>query len=134
MSITVTRDNLISTFLSEWSSTPAFVDNVRGAPDNDPYVMIQLASTLSEQPVLGRDSGETWERDLGDCVISVRVPVNYSGDGLQLAEDAKNILSQRRVDETITGVGNIVNAGISPDERYYGYVVRIPFRTDNLKT
>lgn len=135
MSATVTRDNLVSTFLGEWSETPVFVQNVQGKPNGSAYVLIQTAISFSEQPCLGRDSGSTWERDIGDCVLIVHVPMNYSGDGLALAERAKNVLSQRRIGETITDVGYIIGSGESPeDKRYYAYSIRIPYRTDNLKS
>lgn len=135
MSIEVTRDNLVTTFLATWSETPVEVTNVRGTPDGNPYILIQLAQSTSEQPSLGRDNGSTWERDLGDCILQVHVPVNYEEDGLAMAERARNVLSQQRFNETITDVGYTVAAGVAPnDERYYVYSIRIPYRTDNLRT
>jgi hypothetical protein len=134
VSIEKTRDNLISTFIANWATTPVAVDNVRFEPDNAPYVLAQIAPSVSEQPCLGRDSGEAWERDLGDFILQVHVPVNYEGDGMKLAEDARKVVSQQRFNETITDVGYTVPAGVAPnDDRYYVYSVRIPYRTDNLK-
>lgn len=134
MGIETTRDNLVSTFLEEWTATPVEVENVRGTPDGDPYILIQLFPSFSEQPCLGRDTGKTWERDYGDCILGVHVPVDYDDDGLKLAEDARKVLSQQRFNETITDVGYTTPAGVSKqDQRYFLYSVRIPFRTDNIK-
>jgi hypothetical protein len=135
MSIETTRDNLVSTFIANWSEQPIYTENQRLSPDEAGFTLIQLASSNSEQPCLGRDSGATWERDFGDCVISVHVPVNSETDGLAMAERARKVLSQQRFDETITDVGYTVPAGIAPNyERFYVFQVRIPYRTDNLKT
>jgi len=135
MSILVTTTNLESTFLAAWTTTPVHIDNVEGKPDGNPYILMLTAQNFSEQPCLGRDPGATWERDEGDCILMVHVPVNYEGNGLALAESARIILSQRRIAETITDVGYTVAAGVAPtDARYYIYNVRIPYRTDNIKT
>lgn len=133
MSVTQTRTDLVSTFLSEWTDTPISTENTRYEPTGAAYVFIQIAPTITEQPCLGRDSGQTWERDLGDCLISVFVPVNGAADGLALADKARRKLSQRRIGQTITGVGYVTPAGISPDQRYYLYIVRLNYRTDNIK-
>ena len=134
MSIEVTRDNLVSTFLGEWAETPVYESNHRESPTDDSYIIIQIGSTLSEQPCLGREDAATWERDFGDIILSVRVPVGGSVDGLAMSERARRILSQKTINGSVTQVGYTVSIGITPDDRHYGYVVRIPFRTDNLKT
>lgn len=133
MSLEVTRANLVTAFLTAWATTPVYVENVQGKPDGNPYILVKLASTFSNQPCLGRDSGATWERDLGDIVLGLHVPVNYFGDALAMAEDARRVLSQQRFNETITDVGTINSAGVTSDERYYLYNITIPFRTDNIK-
>jgi hypothetical protein len=135
MSILNTRDDLVSTFLGAWTDTPVEVGNVRGTPDGNPYALIQIVPFQGTQPSLGRDTGATWERDTGDCIIGIHVPVNYEEDGLALAEKARSILSQQRFNDTITDSGYTVTAGVAPDDpRYYVYQVRIPYRTDNLKS
>lgn len=133
MSALVTRNNLISTFLSEWSETPVTTENIKYDPDGSAYIFIRIAESIADQPCLGRESGETWERSEGDCVMSVYIPVNSENDGMSIADDARNVLSQRRINSTITGVGQLIPAGITADERYYLYNVRIPYRTDNVK-
>jgi hypothetical protein len=133
MSYTVTRTNLISTFIAAWTDTPVATDNVKYKPTGAAYVLAQIASTISEQPCLGRKTGETWERDLGDLVLSVFVPVNGAIDGAGLAEKAKNIMSQKRFSETITDAGFVQSAGVQEDARYYRFNVIVPFRTDNIK-
>lgn len=135
MSLETTRNNLVSTFLANWAETAVETDNIQGKPNGSAYILIQLASSFSEQPCLGRDAGQTWERDEGDCILQVHIPVNSEIDGLAMAERARRVLSQQRFSETVTDVGYTIPAGVAPEDgRYYVYAVRIPYRTDNLKT
>lgn len=133
MSVTQTRTDLVSTFLSEWTDTPISTENRRYEPTGAAYAFIQVIPTITDQPCLGRDPAQTWERDLGDCLISIFVPVNGVTDGLALADKARRKLSQRRINKTITGVGYVIPAGIAPDQRYYLYIARLNYRTDNIK-
>lgn len=134
MSALKTRTNIVSTFLANWTDTLVYVDNVHADPDvESPFVVITTVPTSSNQPCLGRDPGETWERELGDVVLGVHVPVNSDVDGLYLAEQARLTIAQQRFEETILDVGYIVPAGIGEDKRYYVWNVRIEYRTDNIK-
>jgi len=134
MSVIVTRDNVISYFLANWNTTPVYTENVQASPDiATPYILIAAVPTDSGQPCLGRDPGETWERDIGDIVLGVFVPANSATDGLKLADDARRVISQQRFDETILDVGYIVPVGIDKDRRFYLWNIRIPYRTDNIR-
>lgn len=140
MSIEVTRTNLVSSFLAAWKAHiiykdyPVVTENVKANPQTTvPWIFIALAPLDSVQPCLGRVPNQTWERDRGDCVLALHVPMDWSGDGLAVAEDARRILSQKRFGETLTDVGRTIPAGTGEDGKHYLYNVIIPFKTDNIK-
>lgn len=134
MSMTVTRTNVVKHFLGAWTTTPVYTENVQANPDaTTPHIRISIVPNDASQPCLGRDAGETWERDVGDIVLGIFVPTNDETDGLQLADDARRVISQQRFDETILDVGYIVPAGIDRDRRFYVWNVRIAYRTDNIR-
>jgi hypothetical protein len=133
MSLEVTRDEVISYFIGAWADTDIALDNIKYDPTGASYVRVSVFPNISSQPCLGRDSGETWERDIGDIILGVFVPVDGDIDGLAMAEKARRTLSQKRFGGTLTGVGYTVPAGISEDKRYYLHNVRIEYMTDNIK-
>jgi len=132
MSVTVTRTDVVSYFLGQWSDTTVLVGNVLGQPNVvESHIRIQVVPNIGEQPCLGWD--QKWERTEGDIILGVFVPVNDETDGLALADKARRVLSQQRLGQTILGPGYVVPAGILDDRRFYVWNVRIDYRTDNIK-
>ena len=134
MSVIVTRTDVVSYFLGEWTDTEVYVGNVQARPDiENTHLRIQVVANMAEQPCLGWEPGQTWERNEGDIIIGVFVPVNSADDGLAIADKARRVLSQQRLGQTILGPGYVVPSGVRDDRRFYIYNVRIEYRTDNIK-